>query len=177
MDMRGQAIYSLLSSLFMRGRGLSVMTQEMKAATNWVKHEDPEMAHHAMQGWPVHMEGFEIKDKQQVTVTTDDKAEASSSVLPISYRHFAHMCQPGDTLFVGRYLVNGADQSSLYLEVGLTDTSDMLQSQPEGVGLHAASIGKSLPALQSTPSRPSQASKLLDSMALCWRAGQGHQGE
>lgn len=28
------------------------------------------------------------------------------------------MCvQPGDTLFVGRYLVNGADQSSLYLEV------------------------------------------------------------
>lgn len=27
------------------------------------------------------------------------------------------MCQPGDQLFVGRYLVNGADQSSLYLEV------------------------------------------------------------
>ena len=87
------------------------------------------MADHVMQGWPVHMEGFHIKDKQQVTVTTDDKAEASSSVLPISYRHFAHMCQPGDTLFVGRYLVNGADQSSLYLEVGLTKMSKMLQGQ------------------------------------------------
>jgi pyruvate kinase len=54
---------------------------------------------------------------QQVTVTTCGNAEASSSVLPISYPHFTHMCQPGDTLFIGRYLVNGADQSSLYLEV------------------------------------------------------------
>lgn len=66
----------------------------------------------------MHKEGFDVKDGQQVTVTSDDKAEASSSVLPITYPHFAHMCQPGDTLFVGRYLVNGADQSSLYLEVG-----------------------------------------------------------
>ena len=70
-----------------------------------------------LQGWPAHKEGFDIKGGQQVTVTTCDKAEASSSVLPISYPHFAHMCQPGDTLFIGRYLVNGADQSSLYLEV------------------------------------------------------------
>ena len=70
-----------------------------------------------LQGWPVHKEGFDIKSGQQVTVTTCDKAEASSLVLPISYAHFAHMCQPGDTLFIGRYLVNGADQSSLYLEV------------------------------------------------------------
>ncbi len=105
----------------------------MHAATSWVKHEASEEPSTAMQGWPVHMEGFDIKDKQQVTVTTDAKAEASSSVLPISYQHFAHMCQPGDTLFVGRYLVNGADQSSLYLEVRLTDMSNMLQSQHEGV--------------------------------------------
>ncbi len=73
-----------------------------------------------VQGWPVHMEGFDIKNGQEVRVTADEKAEASSPVLPISYPHFAHMCQPGDTLFVGRYLVNGADQSSLYLEVGYT---------------------------------------------------------
>ena len=65
----------------------------------------------------MHKEGFDVKNGQQVTVTSDEKAEASSSVLPITYPHFAHMCQPGDTLFVGRYLVNGADQSSLYLEV------------------------------------------------------------
>ena len=71
-----------------------------------------------MQGWPVHSEGFDIKNGQEVRVTADEKAEASSLVLPITYPHFAHMCQPGDTLFVGRYLVNGADQSSLYLEVG-----------------------------------------------------------
>ena len=104
-------------------------SQRNKAAPTRVKHGVSEKADHAMQGWPVHMEGFDIKNGQQVTVTSDEKAEASSSVLPISYRHFAHMCQPGDTLFVGRYLVNGADQSSLYLEVGFTDLCDVLQSQ------------------------------------------------
>ena len=129
-----------------------------------------------MQGWPVHMEGFDIKNGQQVTVTTDEKAEASSSVLPISYRHFAHMCQPGDTLFVGRYLVNGADQSSLYLEVGLTETCNMLQSQHGRVGLHAGSAGGHTHALQATLSRPSKPSKLLDSMDASLCAGQGHQG-
>ena len=129
-----------------------------------------------MQGWPVHMEGFDIKDKQQVTVTTDGKAEASSSVLPISYRHFAHMCQPGDTLFVGRYLVNGADQSSLYLEVALPDMLDMLQTAHGRVGLHAASAGRHTPALTTTSSWLSEASKPPDGQYPCRCAGQGHQG-
>ncbi len=69
------------------------------------------------QGWPTHKEVLEIKKGQELVVTTDETAVASSTKLPISYPHFAHMCQPGDSLFVGRYLVNGADQSSLYLEV------------------------------------------------------------
>ena len=81
----------------------------------------------------MHKEGFDVKDGQQVTVTSDDKAEASSSVLPITYPHFAHMCQPGDTLFVGRYLVNGADQSSLYLEVGYIFC---MPSPPVGASYH-----------------------------------------
>lgn len=58
-----------------------------------------------------------MKKGQELVVTTDETAVASSTKLPITYPHFAHMCQPGDSLFVGRYLVNGADQSSLYLEV------------------------------------------------------------
>ncbi|EIE21536.1 Phosphoenolpyruvate/pyruvate domain-containing protein [Coccomyxa subellipsoidea C-169] len=69
------------------------------------------------EGWPTHKEVLEIKKGQELVVTTDETAVASSTKLPISYPHFAHMCQPGDSLFVGRYLVNGADQSSLYLEV------------------------------------------------------------
>lgn len=58
-----------------------------------------------------------MKKGQELVVTTDETAVASSTKLPISYPHFALMCQPGDSLFIGRYLVNGADQSSLYLEV------------------------------------------------------------
>lgn len=69
-----------------------------------------------LQGWPVHTVPLEVKKGQEVVVTTDETAVASSSKLPITYPHFAHMCQPGDSLFVGRYLVNGADESSLYLE-------------------------------------------------------------
>ena len=72
---------------------------------------------HCAQGWPTHKEVLEVKKGQELVVTTDETAVASSTKLPISYPHFAHMCQAGDSLFVGRYLVNGADQSSLYLEV------------------------------------------------------------
>ncbi|BDA44759.1 probable pyruvate kinase 2, cytosolic [Coccomyxa sp. Obi] len=69
------------------------------------------------EGWQHHKEVLEVKKGQELVVTTDETAVASSTKLPITYPHFAHMCQPGDSLFVGRYLVNGADQSSLYLEV------------------------------------------------------------
>jgi hypothetical protein len=43
--------------------------------------------------------------------------ECTDTVLPVTYPKFAGMMEPGDTLYVGRYLVSGADQASLYLEV------------------------------------------------------------
>jgi pyruvate kinase len=43
--------------------------------------------------------------------------ECSDTVLPVTYTKFAGMMEPGDTLYVGRYLVSGADSASLYLEV------------------------------------------------------------
>jgi hypothetical protein len=43
--------------------------------------------------------------------------ECTDTVLPVTYPKFADMMEPGDTLYVGRYLVSGADQASLYLEV------------------------------------------------------------
>ena len=45
------------------------------------------------QGWPVHTEGLDIKAGQEVVVTTDSQAVASATLLPITYPHFAHMCQ------------------------------------------------------------------------------------
>jgi hypothetical protein len=43
--------------------------------------------------------------------------ECTDTVLPVTYPKFAGMMEPGDTLYVGRYLVSGADSASLYLEV------------------------------------------------------------
>ncbi|GAX82387.1 hypothetical protein CEUSTIGMA_g9815.t1 [Chlamydomonas eustigma] len=68
-------------------------------------------------GWPVHEEGISIKAGQKVTLTTRSDAEASSNILPVNYEHFNMMAKPGDTIYVGRYLVSGADSASLYLEV------------------------------------------------------------
>ena len=58
-----------------------------------------------------------------LTVSADPNAQSSDSILPITYSNFPDMCHAGDTLFVGRYLVNGADQSSLYLQARLSQTS------------------------------------------------------
>lgn len=54
---------------------------------------------------------------QQVIITTRPDVEASSSVLPITYSQFTEMAVKGDTVYIGRYLVCGADSASLYLEV------------------------------------------------------------
>jgi hypothetical protein len=43
--------------------------------------------------------------------------ECSDTVLPVTYTKFAGMMECGDTLYLGRYLVSGADSASLYLEV------------------------------------------------------------
>ena len=42
---------------------------------------------------------------------------ASDSVLPVSYPNFTSMVQKGDSIFVGRYLVTGSEDSSVYLTV------------------------------------------------------------
>ena len=53
----------------------------------------------------------------QVTLTTGPVPEGSGNVLPVSYDKFTSMVQPGDTVFLGRYLVTGSEDSSLYLTV------------------------------------------------------------
>lgn len=43
--------------------------------------------------------------------------EATDTILPVTYHKFADMMEPGDNIYIGRYLVSGADKASLYLEV------------------------------------------------------------
>jgi len=54
---------------------------------------------------------------RQVTLTTGPAREGAGNVLPVSYEKFTSMVQPGDTVFLGRYLVTGSEDSSLYLTV------------------------------------------------------------
>ena len=56
----------------------------------------------------------------QVTFTSEAVEEDPGTEDPrvqISYPKFASMCEKGDTIFVGRYLVTGSEESSAYLEV------------------------------------------------------------
>lgn len=53
----------------------------------------------------------------QITITQNPEAEASNEVLPVSYPKFTTMIQKGDTIFIGRYLVTGSEDSSLYVTV------------------------------------------------------------
>lgn len=53
----------------------------------------------------------------QLIITTKEGADASDNVLPVSYPNFTSMVQKGDSIFVGRYLVTGSEDSSLYLTV------------------------------------------------------------
>ncbi len=55
---------------------------------------------------------------QTITITTREDAVACESVLPIMYPKFHLMAQKGDIIYIARYLVSGAESSSLYLEVG-----------------------------------------------------------
>ena len=69
-------------------------------------------------GWPVLSGEVSISAGATVTVVpASSGAEFSASVFPLSYAGLAAAVTKGDQLFVGRYLVNGAEESSLYLEV------------------------------------------------------------
>lgn len=53
----------------------------------------------------------------QIIITQNPEAEPSDEVLPVSYPKFTSMIQKGDMIFVGRYLVTGSEDSSLYVKV------------------------------------------------------------
>ena len=56
----------------------------------------------------------------QLVLTSKPDAKAGPGILPISYAHLPDMAEVGDTIFLGRYLVTGSEDSSVYLTVGST---------------------------------------------------------
>lgn len=75
------------------------------------------VSHLDANGWPVIPDTVDVAAGTAVTVTPREDAVLSPTLLPLTYGGLASMVAPGDQLFVGRYLVNGAETSSLYLEV------------------------------------------------------------
>ena len=55
-----------------------------------------------------------------VITTTTYSADAEPGTFSVNYPGFKDMVVVGDTVFLGRYLVTGADESSLYLQVRRT---------------------------------------------------------
>eukprot|EP00879_Flechtneria_rotunda_P010736 GHRR01011218.1.p1 GENE.GHRR01011218.1~~GHRR01011218.1.p1 ORF type:complete len:534 (+),score=126.26 GHRR01011218.1:418-2019(+) len=76
-------------------------------------------------GWPLHPDPVEVQAGQIVMLTTRQDVEAHDNVFPVTYPHLHMMVEPGDTIYIGRYLVSGSDSASLYLEVLETDDQDI----------------------------------------------------
>ncbi|KAK9828408.1 hypothetical protein WJX81_005360 [Elliptochloris bilobata] len=78
-------------------------------------------------GWPRFENPISVKATDKVTLTTGMVPEgAAGNVLPVSYEKFTSMVQPGDTVFLGRYLVTGSEDSSLYLTVDSVGEKDVV---------------------------------------------------
>lgn len=68
-------------------------------------------------GWPNQIgQEIPVKAGDKLTLTTRD-VEATGTLLPVTYPGLAAMMEAGDNVYIGRYLVSGADQASLYIKV------------------------------------------------------------
>lgn len=61
----------------------------------------------------------------QLTFTTQEQVskKGGEKTLLVSYHQFPSMCVQGDTIFLGKYLVTGSEDSSLFLTVRSLDGS------------------------------------------------------
>ncbi|PSC76198.1 pyruvate kinase [Micractinium conductrix] len=107
-------------------------------------------------GWPGVFEQLQITKGQKVTITTDTTADCTSSLLPITYPKFPAMCEAGDSIFLGRYLATGADESSVFLTVDAVNGNEVVCSANSDAILdgllmvfHTERSGESLSNLQN----------------------------
>mmetsp|Transcript_1706 Transcript_1706/g.4345 ORF Transcript_1706/g.4345 Transcript_1706/m.4345 type:complete len:674 (+) Transcript_1706:198-2219(+) len=88
-------------------------------------------------GWPFSGEAMHFQKGEILTLTTRD-TEAEHNLLPITYEGLPEMCEPGDQVFIGRYLCTGAESASCYarvLEVQGTEIVCELESEAVLKGL------------------------------------------
>lgn len=86
-------------------------------------------------GWPGIFDRLVIAAGARVTMTADPDAVCTAAVFPVTYPKFTEMCRVGDSIFVGRYLVTGADESSLFLEVVAIEGGDVVCEAKNGAVL------------------------------------------
>ena len=99
-------------------------------------------------GWPVLTGEVEVRAGSTITVVpAASGAPFSATVFPLSYAGLAAAASKGDQLFVGRYLVNGAEESSLYLEVSAVDGDAVTCT-----ALNDATLSGMLTVIHSDPS-------------------------
>jgi hypothetical protein len=85
---------------------------------------------------PAHLHCCNLADswrpRLQLVLTTKDQASAAEDALPVSYERLPSMVEVGDEIFLGRYLVTGAEEASLFLEV-----------RPAGSGFRIQGVARS----------------------------------
>eukprot|EP00798_Chlamydomonas_sp_ICE-L_P008473 gene8473-4834_t len=74
------------------------------------------------QGYPWVLGSRNVVADQALILSSNPDAVASDTLLPVMYAKFHLMAQKGDNIQIARYLVSGAESSSLYLTV--TDVVD-----------------------------------------------------
>lgn len=77
-------------------------------------------------GWPKHGCPLKVTEGEQVILTTREDAVCEGTLLPVTYQDMHTMCEKGDLIYLGRYLVCGADVASLYLEVIEVNGQDII---------------------------------------------------
>ena len=66
----------------------------------------------------LNVRGFiQLRNGQDIRLTSDPKVEASSSILPVNFPDLGKYLEPGNQIFVGQYLFTGSETTSTYLTV------------------------------------------------------------
>jgi len=77
------------------------------------------------QGYPWVLGRNDVSVGQRIAITTRN-VSADANTLPIMYPGFTFMCEPGDMIYVARYLISGAESSSVFFKVESTSDTDVV---------------------------------------------------
>ncbi|XP_021726687.1 pyruvate kinase 1, cytosolic-like [Chenopodium quinoa] len=67
-----------------------------------------------------------LEENNVVTLTPDLGTDASSELLPINFNGLAKAVKKGDMIFIGKYLFNGSETTSVWLQVSYLKGDDVI---------------------------------------------------